>query len=126
MSCRTISGTGILGQRANQVSDDVYGAKTLGSYLNRAAFALPAPGTLGDYRKNSIEGPGYWSVDLALLRLVNVADRRTLEVRAEVFNLFNKFNWGNPTTNYDSGSFGRITAMSGRPRILQFGLKYGF
>ena len=49
MSCRTISGTGILGQRANKVSDDVYGAKTLGSYLNRAAFAFPAPRTLGGH-----------------------------------------------------------------------------
>ena len=68
MSCRTISGTGILGQRANQVSDDVYGARTLGSYLNRAAFAFPAPRTLGGHRKNSIERPGYWSVDLALSR----------------------------------------------------------
>ena len=43
MSCRTISGTGILGQRANQVSDDVYGAKTLGSYLNPGS--VRAPGT---------------------------------------------------------------------------------
>jgi hypothetical protein len=123
---RDVAGTGILQQRVNQVSDDVYGAKTLLNYLNRAAFALPAPGTLGDFPKNSIEGPGYWSVDLALSRLVNVADRQVLEVRAEVFNLFNNFNWGNPVTNYDSGSFGRITRMVGSPRILQFGVKYGF
>jgi hypothetical protein len=123
---RDVSGTGILQQRVNQVSDDVYGAKTLLNYLNRAAFALPAPGTLGDFRKNSIEGPGYWSVDLALSRLVNVADRQVLEVRAEVFNLLNNFNWGTPVTNFDSGSFGRITRMSGSPRILQFGVKYGF
>ena len=39
---------GQIGQRPNKVSDDVYGAKTLDSYLNRAAFAAPAPGTFGD------------------------------------------------------------------------------
>jgi hypothetical protein len=123
---RDIAGTGIEGQRVNQVSDDVYGEKTLNSYLNRAAFAAPAPGTLGNHRNNSIEGPGYWSVDLALSRLVGFRDRQRLELRAEVFNLFNTFNWDNPTTNYDSGSFGRITSMSGNPRIMQFGIKYGF
>jgi hypothetical protein len=57
---------------------------------------------------------------------VGFGDRERLELRAEVFNLFNNFNWNNPTTNYDSGSFGRITSMSGSPRIMQFGVKFGF
>ena len=64
-------------------------------------------------------GPG----DIAA-RLGRVA--QTLELRIEVFNLFNNFNWGNPNTNLDAGTFGRITAQSGDPRIMQFGVKYGF
>ena len=36
------------------------------------------------------------------------------------------FNWGNPGTNFNAGTFGRITSISGDPRILQFGIKYGF
>jgi hypothetical protein len=43
-----------------------------------------------------------------------------------VFNLLNNFNWGLPNTNLDSGTFGRITSQTGDPRIMQFGLKYGF
>jgi hypothetical protein len=39
---------------------------------------------------------------------------------------FNNFNWGNPVTNFNSGAFGRITTMAGSPRIMQFGVKYGF
>jgi hypothetical protein len=39
--------SGIPGQRFDQVSDEPYGDKTLSNYLNRAAFALPALGTLG-------------------------------------------------------------------------------
>jgi hypothetical protein len=123
---RDIAGTGITGQRVNQVSDDVYGAKTLNSYLNRAAFEAPAPGTLGNHRNNSIEGPGYWTIDMALTRLVTVADRKTVELRAEVFNLLNNFNWGNPASSFDSANFGRITSLSGSPRIMQFGIKFGF
>ena len=49
---------GQIGQRPNKVSDDVYGAKTLDSYLNRAAFAAPAPGTFGDLEYRAVEGPG--------------------------------------------------------------------
>jgi hypothetical protein len=49
-----------------------------------------------------------------------------VELRVEVFNLLNNINWGNPTTNFNSGNFGRITSMSGSPRVMQFGIKYGF
>jgi hypothetical protein len=123
---RDIVGTGIVGQRLNQVSDDVYGAKTLTSYLNPAAFAYPAPGTYGNSRRNSIEGPGFWSVDVALSRLISMSTTQKVELRLEAFNLTNRMNWANPTTNYDSRNFGRITAISGTPRIIQFGIKYGF
>ena len=51
---------------------------------------------------------------------------RQVEARAEVFNLLNNFNWGNPITTLNSGNFGRIQSMVGDPRILQFGVKYGF
>ena len=43
-----------------------------------------------------------------------------------MFNLLNNFNWGNPATNLDAGTFGRITTQTGEPRIMQFGIKYGF
>jgi hypothetical protein len=59
-------------------------------------------------------------------RLIRVADRHEVEVRLEAFNLLNTFNWGNPNTSFSSGTFGRITAASGDPRIMQFGVKYGF
>jgi len=113
-------------QRVNQVSDDVYGDKTLGSYLNRAAFDQPANGTFGNHQRNSIRGPGFWKVDVALSRLFALGATRNLEIRMEAFNVFNNFNWGNPTTNFSSGNFGRIQSQAGDPRIMQFGIKFGF
>ena len=121
-----IAGTGISGQRVNLVSDDVYGDKTLTSYLNRAAFALPAPGTLGDLEANSITGPGFWAVDLGMSKLVSLTERQRVEFRVEAFNLLNNFNWGNPTTNFDSAQFGRINTNAGTQRIMQFAVKYEF
>ena len=125
------AGTGIGGQRVNQVSDDVYGPKTkqpdaIVGFLDRAAFAVPAAGTYGDHEARSITGPGFWNVDLALARLLPLGDQRTFEIRVETFNLFNNFNWGDPVTNLDSPQFGRITTQNGSPRIMQFALKYGF
>ncbi|MGH2399273.1 MAG: hypothetical protein ACRDF6_05460, partial [bacterium] len=120
-------------QRVDQVSGDAYGEKTLARYLNRAAFAQPAPGTFGTHRRNSIKGPGFWNIDLALSRLVTLGTGRSLELRVEAFNLLNHFNWGDPGTNFNAGTFGRIQSLAGTPgnvvgtpRIMQFGIKYGF
>ena len=90
-------------QRADQVSDDVYGDKTLTSYLNRAAFAQPANGAFGTHERNSITGPGFWKIDLAVSRLVPIASTQNLELRVEVFNLLNNFNWGNPESELHRG-----------------------
>ena len=57
---------------------------------------------------------------------MSIAERHNLELRLEMFNLLNNFNWGDPVINYDVGTFGQITTMAGAPRIIQFGVKYGF
>jgi hypothetical protein len=50
----------------------------------------------------------------------------------ETLSLLNTFNWGAPIsggrtdTNFNSGAFGRITSIAGAPRIMQFGITYGF
>jgi hypothetical protein len=68
---------------------------------------------------------------MALSRLIGLGATRTLELRIEAFNVTNRFNWGvapgNPAfTNLNSSQFGRIVQHGGTPRILQFGIKYGF
>jgi hypothetical protein len=69
-----------------------------GMALNPAAFAQPAAGKFGTHQRNSMKGPGFHKMDLALSRLVSLATTRTIELRMEVFNLFNTFNWGLPTS----------------------------
>jgi hypothetical protein len=123
---RDIAATGISAQRLDQLLDDPFGDRSLNNYLNPAAFAYPANGTLGNHVINSIEGPGFWSIDLAVSRLLTFSPAQTLELRVEAFNLLNNFNWGNPQTNYDQSTFGRITSMAGDPRIIQFGMKFSF
>jgi len=81
---------------------------------------------LGNFRRNSVRGPGFWAVDAALSRVVPLGARRHATLRAEAFNLFNTFNRDVPDANFSSPAFGRITSMAGSPRILQFGITYTF
>lgn len=122
-------------QRPDQVSDDIYGpgknasvkpGEPINNYFNRDAFRQPAPGILGNAPRNLAVGPAFWQIDLAISKLVSVVGTQRLELRLESFNLFNNFNWGNPNTNFNSSTFGRITSQAGAPRILQFGVKYDF
>ena len=141
---RAFTGSHASVQRPDQISDDIYGpgrkaspkpGQQIDDYFNRAAFALAAPGTLGNAIRNLGVGPGFWQVDMAVSKLIPVGTHR-LELRLETFNLFNNFNWGNPgapadnptaqIVNFNAATFGRITTQAGDPRILQFGLKYDF
>jgi hypothetical protein len=44
-------------------------------------------------------------------------------LRWEVFNLFNRANFNNPSGNFSSAVFGQITSAKD-PRIMQVGLKF--
>jgi hypothetical protein len=119
------AGTGIGGQRANIVLDDVYGNKTVTNYLNPAAFTAPVPGTYGNQVRGSFTGPGDKIVDIAVVRAFRFGTQR-IEARIESFNAFNWFRYGNPGTNLNApATFGRIT-NAGAPRVMQFAVKYSF
>ena len=117
--------TGIGGQRANQILDDPYGDGTLDNYLNRAAFASPAVGTLGNMERNSRLRPGQHFLDLSLVKSFRFNGNHRIEARIESFNALNWFQWNNPQNNFNNVQFGRITS-AGDPRIMQFAIKYQF
>lgn len=56
----------------------------------------------------------------------DIAERLRIQFRAEVFNVTNRVNFGNPNANFDSPTFGRITGLTGAPREAQLGLKIAF
>src|SRR5437867_5337415 len=120
------SSTGtVAGQRVNQVLGDPYGDGTPGNFLNSAAFASPAMGTFGNVGMGSIKWPGSWQFDLSLYRAFQIRELKRLEFLAEAFNVTNSFNMNNPTTDFNSNLFGKVTS-SKDPRIMQFALKFLF
>jgi hypothetical protein len=116
--------SGMGGQRAVQLLDEVYGDRSVNNYLNPAAFAAPAPGTYSTLKPNAFVGPSQFQNDLALSRTFRVADR-SLQFRWEVFNVLNTANFNNPTSGLNSSNFGRILT-AGQPRIMQFAVKFDF
>jgi hypothetical protein len=86
----------------DQTLGNPYGDKSVGSYLNSAAFRLPAFGTFGTVGRSSILGPGTWQFDLALSRTFKVKEAQKVEFRAEAFNVTNTVHLNNPTTDFDS------------------------
>jgi len=119
-------------QRANQVLDDPYADKSINPanggmrFLNPAAFAQPAAGSLGTSARNSIRGMGSRNLDMSLTRVIRLNSTRAFEVRVDAFNAFNWFQWLQPATSLNNlATFGQITA-AGPPRIMQFAIKYRF
>jgi hypothetical protein len=116
--------SGMGNQRAVQVSDDIYGDRSVNNYLDINAFTSPQAGTYSTLKPNAFYGPSRFQNDLALTKNFQLQAHR-LQFRWEVFNVLNKANFNNPTSALNSTNFGRILS-AGDPRIMQFALKYDF
>jgi hypothetical protein len=137
MSPADVQLSGTTNQRPLQVLQDTLCAHPTSScWLNPAAFALPALGTLSTMNRGNIPGPAFWQLDVAVSRSFRVTERQRVRVRGEAFNLTNSFRAGvalpspaagSPGVSLALGSlnFGQITSALD-PRILQLAIKYVF
>lgn len=113
-------------QRPQQVLSDPYCAvKSVSCYLNPAAFAQPATGTYGNMSPGTIQGPGFFGIDVSVTRKFPIRERMALEARAEAFNVLNHVNLLDPVTTLTSSTFGKIQTAND-PRIMQLALKFTF
>ena len=65
-------------------------------FLNPAAFATPRPGEFGNLERNSIHGPGVKQIDMVVVKRIGLGNGPNIELRAEIFNLFNTDIFANP------------------------------
>jgi hypothetical protein len=101
--------------------------RTLQRWFNTDAFAAfsPAPQAFGNAGVGIMRGPGFVNFDFTLAKDFRVSDRRRVQFRTELFNAFNRSNFGPPNIARDSSGFGQILT-AGNARIIQFGLKFYF
>ena len=86
-----------------------------GRRFNRAAFVSPPldgsgnPLRQGTFGRNALRGFAMSQVDLAVCRDIPVTGGLRIQLRAEIFNLFDQTSYGPPINTLSSGLFGQAT-----------------
>jgi hypothetical protein len=99
---------------------------------------------IGNVGRNMLRGPSQSNVDFSLLKRFSIREARTVEFRADFFNVSDHANRNNPISDISvvtvtggsvdpvtgrvlsPGDFGRIVGFSSSPRIIQLSLKFNF
>jgi hypothetical protein len=101
-------------------------------WFDATVFEFPIAGTYGNVGRNTLTGPGLFTVDALLVREVKLKGSSRLSFRAEVFNLLNRANFGLPrnklfnATGQIPATIGLITTTATSSRQAQLGLKLTF
>ncbi|MCU1261376.1 MAG: hypothetical protein JWO80_4261 [Bryobacterales bacterium] len=94
-----------------------------------SAFPLPSPGQEGNLGRNTFDGPGLANINLNIVKNTKVPwfvrEGATLQIRGEVFNLWNRVNLLNPVGDLSSSLFGRSTSQN-LPRSVTLGARIQF
>ncbi len=122
------TGRSILGFGANdrpdRLRDGRLSRRTLEQWFDTSAFSF-RPVTFGNSGRNILDGPGLQTVNVSLVKNIQLREATSLQFRAEAFNLFNRANFDLPDIFMGSPTFGRIQSAQS-PRRVQFGLKFLF
>ena len=92
---------------------------------NPSATATGLPNALGTTPRGVVDGPPTQRVDFTMTKLIRFRESIEIQLRGEVFNIFNHTNFRTIGTNITAGNFGQVTAVRD-PRTMQFGLKVSF
>ena len=115
-------------------------SQTIFCWFNAGAYALPAvaPGQqgapanavlatqFGDARRGSLRGPAQYNVDFSVFKDFKISESKMLQFRAELFNLFNTPQFGDPNFIVDTPQAGSITSTAHAARQIQLALKFSF
>jgi hypothetical protein len=78
-------------------------------------------------RLSDLRGPGIHKWDFTVSKSFQMSDGVVLKTRVELYNAFNRTNFGNPNTTLTSSNFGRITGTSfGGAREIQLAARLEF
>jgi hypothetical protein len=119
--------SGMFGDRPNVVGNPNKGAPhRVDQWVSPSAFQRLDPvanaGQFGNESRNSVNGPGFSSLDAAIDKNFSLNESTKLIFRAEAFNVTNHVNFIPPVDDINSPAFGQIIEAQA-PRVLQFDLK---
>jgi hypothetical protein len=105
---------------------DPQGQESVDNWFNVAAFQRVPAGTFGNSTRNLLRGPGFVTFDMSLQKRVSFGSRVAASLRWDVFNLFDRANFGNPNADITGSTVGTITTLAGDPRTMQFSVRLFF
>ncbi len=108
------------------LTGDPQGAETVQQWFNPAAFTPVPSGQFGNAGRNILRGPGWVTFDMSVQRRFSFNSRANLTFRMDVFNVFNRANFGLPAANIAATNVGVISSLAGDPRVAQLSLRVGF
>lgn len=121
-------GSSPAGPRPDMICDPNAGAPhTFEQWFNTACFANPPAGVnrVGNASRTVINGPPTTRFDATLTKNIHFSESKTLQLRWEVFNIFNHTNFTTLSTNITSSNYGFVTGTRD-PRQMQLGIKFLF
>ncbi len=105
---------------------DPQGDESVDSWFNVAAFERVTAGTFGNAGRNIVRGPGFVTFDMSLQRKIAFNGRYSATLRWDVFNMFDRANFGNPNVDLTNTNVNTITTLAGDPRVMQFSVRFAF
>src|SRR5215831_3301739 len=112
--------------RPNLIGDPD-GPQTIDKWFNTAAFSLIDPNkgqVFGTSGIGVMRGPGLIDFDFTLAKDLRLTESKYFQFRTEFFNAFNRANFGIPSLDIASSTFGTIRVTATPARIIQFALKF--
>lgn len=114
--------------------------QTINCWFNPAAFAIPAvapgqptppPGVslatmFGNSSRGSLRGPATYNTDFSVLKDFKFGERVALQLRGEIFNLFNTPQFALPNPQVDTSTAGQITSTVHESRQIQLSANISF
>ncbi len=108
--------------RSRTATVEIFGDAGLNAqYFDVSAYRSVTQVRFGNSGQGEWRGPTAPNVDMSLFRVFRIGQNKTLQVRAEVFNVSNTPHFSNPNTNISNVTFnadGTIRALNGVGGII--------
>ena len=77
-------------------------------WINPAAFISPPDGAFGTMRRNQLFGPNFMDVDVSVFKNTPITEHVNVQLRVEMFNIFNRVNLAPPDNTLGDAAFGQL------------------
>ncbi len=113
-------------ERPNLIGHPIPAHQTATQWFDPAAFQIPS-GAFGNFGRNQLRSQCVVNADLSLFKNVPFSAGHQLQIRVEIFNMFNIQRLGVPSgTTIGQAGAGQVTSIAGTPRQIQLGVRVVF